>query len=79
MTFLHFQGTPKVTHSLVGHKGRVNCVRWIRKPRNGRHFVKQNILKGLYHTRVFAICLQSDPESYECCLSVRAVYLKLNP
>ena len=23
------------------------------------------MLKGLYHRRVFAVCLQSDPESYE--------------
>ena len=33
-------------------------------------------LKGLYHRRVFAVCLQSEPQSYEWGLSVRSVYLK---
>ena len=33
-------------------------------------------LKGLYHRRVFAVCLQSDPESYERGLSARPVDLK---
>ena len=36
-------------------------------------------LKGLYHRRVFAVCLQSDPESYEWGLSVRSVDLIPNP
>ena len=33
-------------------------------------------LKGLYHRRVFAVCLHSDPESYEWGLSARSVDLK---
>ena len=33
-------------------------------------------LKGLYHRRVFAVCLQSDLESYEWGLSARSVDLK---
>ena len=33
-------------------------------------------LKGLYHRKVFAVCLQSDPESYEWGFSAKSVYLK---
>ena len=40
---------------------------------------KNHILKGLYHRRVYAACLQIDPESYEWGLSVRSVDLKRNP
>ena len=36
-------------------------------------------LKGLYHRRVFVVCLQIDPESYEWGLSARSVDLKWNP
>ena len=36
-------------------------------------------LKGFYHRRLFAVCLQRDPESYEWGLSVRSVDLKWNP
>ena len=37
------------------------------------------ILKELCHRRVFAVCLQSDPESYELGLSARSFDLKWNP
>ena len=37
------------------------------------------VFKGLYHRRVFAVCLQIDSESYEWGLSARAVDLKRNP
>ena len=36
-------------------------------------------LKGLYHRRVFAVCLQSDPESCEWGLPERLVNVKWNP
>ena len=34
------------------------------------------VLKGFYHRIVFAVCLQSDPESYEWDLSAKLVDLK---
>ena len=53
--------------------GFLSSATWPSLPKKHYNGLKKG---GLYQRRVFAVCLQIDPESYEWGLSVRSVDLK---